>query len=80
MFGLEGHQKGKKEAEFTFELEKDFQNTKKHKELKERMQSRMLGVKEVLKSGTDKLDFDKIGVILYGYASFLKVMSRFNAK
>jgi hypothetical protein len=80
MFGLEDQKKKKKTEEFVFELEKELQNPKKHKELKERTERRLLSVKEALKKGTEKLDFDKIGVVLNGYASLLKVFSRFTPK
>ena len=51
MFGLEDQKKKKKTEEFVFELEKELQNPKKHKELKERTERRLLSVKEALKKG-----------------------------
>lgn len=80
MFGLEDQKKKKKTEEFVFELEKNLNNLKKHKEIKAQVEKRLFGIRDVLKEGTEKLDFDKIGVILHGYASLMKVIARFNPK
>lgn len=78
MFGLENQKKKKKAEEFVFELEKDLRNEKKHKEIKKKAEDRIQGVKEVLRMGEDKDEFDKFGILLHGYTSLLKVMARFN--
>lgn len=80
MFGLEDQKKKKKTEEFVFELEKDLNNLQKHKEIKSRIEKRLFAVRDLLKTGTEKVDFDKIGVILHGYASLMKVIGRFNPK
>lgn len=79
MYGLE-NQKKKKAEEFIFELEKELKRTKKHAELKERIEDRVQICKNYLRSGESKEDFDKVGAILYGYVALLKVMSRFAPK
>lgn len=79
MFGMEGQQK-KKSAEFVFELEKEFKNNKLHKEFKEKIEQRIQLIKEALRSGENKEEFDSYGVLLHGYTSLLKVMSRFSPK
>ncbi len=79
MFGME-NQKKKKTPEFVFELEKEFKNSKKHKECKDKIEKRIQTIKEVLRSGENKEEFDSYGVLLHGYTSLLKVMSRFSPK
>jgi hypothetical protein len=79
MFGLEDQKKKKKAEEFVFELEKDLKVSKKQKELKSKVEDRIQAIKEVLRSGENKDEFDKFGALLHGYTSLLKVMARFNA-
>lgn len=79
MFGMES-QKKKKGGEFIFELEKEFKNGKLHKDLKDKIDKRIQAIKEVLRSGENKDEFDSYGVLLHGYTSLLKVMSRFSPK
>jgi len=79
MFGLEDQKKKKKTEEFVFELEQDLKIGKKHKELKKKIEDRIQGIKEVLRDGGDKDEFDKFGTLLHGYTSLLKVMGRFTA-
>lgn len=80
MFGLEEQKKKKPSNEFVFELENDFKNGKKSRELKVRIDGRIQKIKEVLRSGEEKDEFDKFGVLLHGYTALLKVMARFSAK
>lgn len=79
MFGLENQKKKKKIEEFVFDLEQDLKVEKKHKELKQKVEDRVQEIKEVLRSGENKEEFDKFGTLLHGYTSLLKVMARFNA-
>jgi hypothetical protein len=79
MFGLE-KQKKKKTEEFIFELEKDLKAFKTHQEFKKRIEERIQNVREVLRKGENKEEFDKFGVLLLGYTSLLKVMSRLSPK
>jgi len=76
MFGLED-QKKKKNEEFIFDLEKDLKAAKKNLELKKKIENKIQRLKEVLRGGENKEEFDKFGVLLHGYTSLLKVMSRF---
>lgn len=81
MFGLEDQKKKKKHAaEFIFELEKELKTAKKHKEIKQKVEGKIQKIKELLRSGENKEEFDQFGVLLHGYTSLLKVMSRFVAK
>lgn len=79
MFGLED-QKKKKTEEFTFDLEKDLKAPKKNQELKKQLEAKIQRLKEVLRGGENKEEFDKFGVLLHGYTSLLKVMSRFGGR
>lgn len=80
MFGLENQKKHKKADDFVFDLETDLKVAKKHKELKKLAEDRIQQIKEVLRGGDNKEDFDRFGVLLHGYTSLLKVMARFSAK
>lgn len=80
MFGLENQKKKKKIEEFVFDLEKDLKVSKKHSEIKRRVEDQIQKIKEVLRSGENKEEFDKYGALLHGYTSLLKVMARFGAK
>lgn len=80
MFGLEDQKKKKKAEEFVFELEKELKVPQKHKELKQKIEGRIQKVKETLRSGESQEEFDVFGLLLHGYTSLLKVMSRFNPK
>lgn len=78
MFGLEGEKK--KGEEFVFELEKELKDPKKHKELKEKVEKRIQDIKKILRDGENKKEFERFGLILHGYTSLLKVMSRVSPK
>lgn len=80
MFGLEGNKKKKVVEEFNFELEKELKDPKKAKELKDKIEGRIQKIKEALRTGDDKEEYDRFGLLLLGYNSLLKVMSRFGAK
>jgi len=79
MFGLEDQRK-KKPEDFVFELEKELMDPAKHKEIKAKVESRIQEVKKILRDGENKKEFERFGLILHGYTSLLKVMSRFNPK
>lgn len=80
MFGLENQKKKKAAEEFVFELEKELKISKVHKEIKKKVEDRIQKIKEILRSGENKNEFDKFGAVLHGYTSLLKVMARFSAK
>lgn len=79
MFGLENQKKKKNTEEFVFELEKELKVSKKYKELKAKTEDRIQAIKEVLRGGENKEEFDKFGALLHGYTSLLKVMARLSA-
>lgn len=80
MFGLEGQQKKKKPEEFIFELEKELKSPTKRKEIKAKVEKRIQDIKRFLREGEKKKEFERFGLILHGYTSLLKVMSRINPK
>lgn len=75
MFGLES-QKKKKQEPFVFELEKELKDPKKNREMKQKVEERVQKIKNTLKTGENKEEFDRFGVLLHGYTSLLKVMAR----
>ena len=80
MFGLEDQKKKKKNDEFVFDLESELKNGKKHQEIKKSVEGKIQKIKEVLRGGENKDEFDQFGVLLHGYTSLLKVMARFTDK
>lgn len=79
MFGLE-NQKKRKADEFVFELENELKVAKKHQEIKKNVEDKIQKIKDALREGNLKDEFDDFGILLYGYTSLLKVMSRFTGK
>lgn len=78
MFGLENQKKKKPQTEmFVFELEKDLKDFAKNAEIGKRIENRLGVIKKILQQGEAKEEFDRLGALLHGYASLLKVMSRF---
>ena len=80
MFGLEGQKKKKKADEFVFELEKELKDPKKYQEIRTKIEMRIQKIKEVMRSGDDKQEFDRFGLLLHGYNSILKIMARSKSK
>lgn len=80
MFGLEGHKKKKQSEEFIFDLERDLKTAKEKAVIKKKVEERIQQVKNTLRSGEDKQEFDQFGVLLHGYASLLRVISRVGPK
>jgi Family of unknown function (DUF5398) len=79
MFGLEDKKSDDKPSDFVFDLEKDLNDSKKNKELKKMAEERIQKIKVTLRSGSVKEEFDQYGVLLHGYTSLLKVLSRFKS-
>ena len=75
MYGLE---KGKKGTEkFMFELEREVRERPAHaKELLGKAEKRMHEIKQALREGASEKDFDKLGILLYGYTSLQKVLKK----
>ncbi len=80
MFGLENQKKKKKLEPFVFELEKELKVSKKHQEIKKDVEGKVQKLKEFLRDGENKEDYDSLGSLLYGYSALLKVFSRFQVR
>ncbi|HSX11719.1 MAG TPA: DUF5398 family protein [Chlamydiales bacterium] len=73
MFGLE-KQPGEK---FAFDLEKEMKD-KPHrgKEILDTVEKRIQEIKKLLREGANEKDFDKLGILLHGYAALQKVLRK----
>ncbi|MBS4168162.1 DUF5398 domain-containing protein [Parachlamydia sp. AcF125] len=80
MFGLEKQKKDQKSEELLFEIEKDLADPMRLRALKQKIELRVQKVKEILRGGENKEEFDQYGALLHGYTSMLKVISRYKAK
>jgi hypothetical protein len=81
MFGLEEQKgKGKHPKDFTFDLESDLKNAQKSREIKDKVEKKIQMIKQILRNGENKEEFDQLGVLLHGYTSLQKVISRFASK
>ena len=76
MFGLENKPK-KPSEEFHFELERELRDPKKHKALKAKIEAKIQDIKNLLREGENKKDFERLAIILHGYNAILRVFSRF---
>jgi hypothetical protein len=73
MFGLE--KKGR--ALFEFDLEKDCKsNPAKVREILKTVSDRTQELKNALRQGSSSEDFDKLGILLHGYAALQKVLTK----
>lgn len=75
MFGMEKKPESK-QAAFLFDLEKDLKDESRRKELAARIESRILKIKELLRRGSKRDDFDKLALLLNGYHALAVVLSR----
>lgn len=80
MFGLEEQKKKKKVEDFVFDLEKELKNGKKRQTKQEYIEKRIQELKNILRTGEEKDQFDSLGLLLHGYTSALKVIARFGLK
>jgi hypothetical protein len=74
MFGMETKKKAK--AAFQFDLEKELEEKPKQKEYAKRIEKRVLKIKELLRTGSKKEEFNKLGVLLNGYHALAIVLGR----
>lgn len=80
MFGLEGQKKKKGSEEFVFDLEEELKDPKRDRQLKEEIEKRIHQLKTILRSGEEKEDYDRFGLLLLGYTALLTVVTRVNFK
>lgn len=67
---------GQEKNLFQFDLEKDLKDEAKRRELASRIESRILRIKEYLRKGSKKEEFDKLSILLNGYHGLAIVLSR----
>lgn len=75
MFGME-KQKKKAIGVFQFDLEKELKDPQKRKEYAKRIEGRIGKIKEALRKGSKKEEFDQLGVLLNGYHALTIVLGR----
>jgi len=74
MFGME--EKEKRER-FAFDLEKRIKKEPEHgKEILEKAEKRIQEIKKLLREGAKEKDFDRLGILLHGYAALQKVLRK----
>jgi hypothetical protein len=74
MYGLEEKEKREK---FVFDLEKKIKEQPHQlKELLEKAEKRILEIKKHLREGSNEKDFDRLGILLHGYAALQKVLKK----
>lgn len=76
MFGLDSGKKKKKAEEFVFDLEIDLKTPGERVKIKQKIEGRVQEIKRILRSGENKDEFDRLGLLLHGYTSFLRVIAR----
>ncbi len=73
MFGLEKSPREK----FDFDLEVDLkENPTKAKELLNRIDGNIAKIKQKIKKGGSKEELNKLGILLQGYTSLIKVLKK----
>lgn len=75
MFGME-KQKKKGEAPFLFDLELELKDPDKQKEYAQRIEERVSKIKELLRKGSKKEEYDYLGILLNGYHALAVVLGR----
>jgi len=73
MYGLEKQP----EERFAFDLEKEIkEKPNRSKEILEKVEKRMHEIKHALREGQNEKDFDRLGILLHGYAALQKVIRK----
>ena len=76
MFGMEKKKDKGQGAFFQFDLEKDLSETGKRKELAKRIEVRIGKIKDLLRKGSKKEEYDQLGILLNGYHALAIVLGR----
>ena len=73
MFGLEK----KRGEKFAFDLEKEIrEKPSRGKKILDKVEDRVQEIKKHLREGANEKDFDKLGILLHGYAALQKVIRK----
>lgn len=81
MFGLIDKNKKKEEdKEYLLDLEVELKEEAARSAFEKKIMDRISKIKGELRGGIEKESFEKLGVVLFGYVSLLKVVSVIGAK
>lgn len=73
MYGLEK----KPNERFAFDLEKELkEKPSRGKEILDNVETKIHEIKKLLREGSSEKDFDRLGILLQGYASLQKVLRK----
>ena len=73
MYGLEKEP----HKRFAFDLEKELkERPSRGKEILETVEMKIHEIKKLLREGASEKDFDRLGILLHGYASLQKVLKK----
>lgn len=75
MFGME-KQKKKAPTPFLFDIEVELKDVQKQREYAKRIEERVGKIKEGLRKGSNKEEYDHLGVLLNGYHALAIVLGR----
>jgi hypothetical protein len=75
MFGM-GDKKKKEKETFCFDIEKELKEKEKQKQYAKRVEKKVIEIKELLRKGSKKEEFDHLGTLLNGYHALAVVMGR----
>lgn len=76
MFGMEKQKKKGKEQPFLFDLEIELKDKDKARDYAKRIENRINKIKETLRKGSKKEEYDALGLLLNGYHALAVVMGR----
>jgi len=77
MFGMEKQKKkGEADKAFQFDLEIELKDKDKAREYAKRIEDRVNKIKELLRKGSKKEEYDHLGILLNGYHALAVVLGR----
>lgn len=76
MFGMEEQTRKAKVSGYTYEIEKELQNTKLRTAIFEKCESRLAALKNVAQGGADKEAYAQFSLLLQGYLALKKVITK----
>ena len=76
MFGMDQKKDKKKGAAFEFDIEKELATREKQKEYVQRIQTKINTIKQLLRAGDKKENFEQLGVLLNAYLALSVVLGK----
>jgi hypothetical protein len=76
MFGMEKEKKKTKDQAFLFDLEVELKDKEKARDYAKRIEDRINKIKELLRKGSKKEEYDQLGILLNGYHALAVVLGR----